>query len=94
MHKDTRGRWQSSQGAYAPSNSICTLGAGLQGIHLLPRRGKYTLLYTHVYTSVYTRVHNFALGMRPVGLSLGRHRDSRRALSRAHWNGSRWTLAE
>jgi len=57
MHKVTRGRRQCSRGAYTPSSDICSLGEELRGVHLLPRRGKYTRVYTTVYPPVHNSVH-------------------------------------
>ena len=57
MDKVTRGRRQCSRGAYTPSNDICSLGEELRGVHLLPRRRKYTRVYTTVYSRVHKCIH-------------------------------------
>ena len=57
MDKVTRERRQCSRGVYTPSSNVCSLGEELRGVHLPPRRGKYTRVYTTVYSRVHKCIH-------------------------------------
>ena len=74
--ESTRGREQSTQGAYSEDSNSCNLGIDTSSVHLPPRREEYTRLYIIVYTCMLTHslcilgkaLGILSLGLTPIGL--------------------------